>query len=54
MKNVFGVLTPLAVDPAHPFPHIANLEFEHRLDRGNGRGSQMSQSRLAVLHDSSE
>ena len=48
LNSVFPVLTPLAVDPAHPFPFISNLSLNIAVTIRNPNTNQQQFARIKV------
>ncbi len=47
-EQIFPVLTPLSVDPSHPFPHISNLSLNLAVEVRDPGSGETQESRLKV------
>lgn len=45
-ENIYPLLTPQSIDPAHPFPFISNLSLNLLLTLNNGSGLDMQLARV--------
>jgi polyphosphate kinase len=48
LKNIFPLVTPLALDPAHPFPFISNLSLNLLVTGHHPKDSESLMSRIKV------
>lgn len=49
-RTLFPVLTPLAIDPGHPFPHLANRSMCLVASLSSSTPSQLPETALSVVH----
>ena len=48
VKDVLPILTPLAIDPSHPFPHISNLSLNLLVVIDNGGSEVMARLKVPI------
>ncbi len=48
LKNVFPLITPLAMDPAHPFPFVSNLSHNLLVSLRDPQGAEQLIARIKV------
>jgi polyphosphate kinase len=49
-RTLYPIVTPLAIDPAHPFPYLANGSLCLVVSLGSVHSSRLPQTELSIVH----